>query len=106
MKLYIGDMPTSYKSNGCGSGWSARLIPNTIYFLSIREACRIHDYMYSVGKTIEDKEKADRVFLNNMLRIIEAHDKWYYPHSLARRRALTYYEAVVNFGSTAYWAGK
>ena len=92
--------------NGCGTGWNTRLVPDTIYGVSITPACCIHDYMYSVGKTIEDKCTADRVFLNNMLRIIEAVNTWYYPTALARRRALKYYEAVINFGSTAYWEGK
>lgn len=100
------DFPSGYKSNGCGSGWSARIIPNTIYGVSILEACRRHDYMYGVGKTIEDKEEADRVFLNNMLRLVEAKKGWWFPHSLARRRALKYYEAVLNFGGPAFWEGK
>ena len=55
---------------------------------------------------IEDKQHADREFLNNLLRIIESIDKWYYPTMLARRRALKYYEAVVAFGGVAYWEGK
>ena len=107
MKLYRPeDMPKDYKHNGCGSGWTAKIIPDSIYGLSICMACAIHDYMYEVGKTIADKEEADRVFLNNMIRIIDAKDAWYYPHSLARRRALKYYEAVHNFGGDAYWKGK
>ena len=92
--------------NGCGTGWNSKLVPDTIYWVSITPACCIHDYMYSVGKTNEDKCVADRVFLNNMLRIIESVTEWYYPTALARRRALKYYEAVVSFGSTAYWEGK
>lgn len=92
--------------NGCGTGWSAKIIPNTIYFLSIKAVCCVHDYMYEVGKNIKDKEEADRVFLNNLLRVIEAKKAWYYPHFLARRRALKYYEAVKNFGGSAFWSGK
>ena len=99
-------MPDDYKCDGCGSGWSAKFIPNTIYFLSIKEACRIHDYAYEKGKTLEDKEKADREFLNNLLRIIEGFDKWYYPTYFAKQRALKYYEAVVRFGGVAFWDGK
>ena len=102
--------PYGYKPstscNGCGTGWNSHIIPNSIYGLSIKKACCIHDYMYEVNKGIEGKQEADRVFLNNMLRIIEAKEAWWYPHSLARRRALKYYEAVVNFGGSAYWKGK
>lgn len=106
MQLYKPVNFVKKKCNGCGTGWNAKLVPNTIYFLNIKNACCIHDYMYEVGKTQEDKEEADRVFLNNMLRIIEAKKTWYYPHHLARTRALTYYATVVNFGSTAFWEGK
>lgn len=101
------EMPLDYKSNGCGAD-KARFdfVPDTIYGVYIFEACRIHDWAYKVGKTIEDKQHADREFLNNLLRIIESVDKWYYPTMLARRRALKYYEAVVAFGGVAYWEGK
>jgi hypothetical protein len=72
-----------------------------IYF-----CCRIHDWMYLRGETLEDKEKADRVFLNNMLRTIDKHTnnsvlKW-----LRRRRALKYYTAVDTFGAPAFWNSK
>lgn len=92
--------------NGCGSGWTAKLIPNTIYFLNIRPACCIHDDRYEHGTTIQDKEEADREFLNNMLRIIEAKKGWWFPHFLARQRALAYYASVVNFGGPAFFDGK
>lgn len=100
-------MPLDYKSTGCGAD-KARFdfVPDTIYGVSIFEACRRHDWAYKVGNTAEDKQQADREFLNNLLRIIEAVDKWCYPTMLARRRALKYYEAVVAFGGVAYWDGK
>lgn len=60
--------------------------------------------MYHVGQTVADKEEADRVFLNNLLRLIEAGSGWL--KMLRRRRALDYYQAVVAFGGPAYWAGK
>lgn len=94
--------------NGCGAA-NAKFdfIPDRIYGTSIAEACHIHDYMYYEGRTIEDKEEADRVFLNNMFRLIERDKhKWYKPTALQRRRALKYYEAVVYFGGSAFWAGK
>ena len=94
------------KCNGCGAGWNAKLIPNTIYFLNIKECCCIHDYMYEAGQTIEDKESADRTFLNNMIRIIEYKKGWWFPHFLARNRAMSYYTTVVNFGGGAFWKNK
>ena len=96
--------------NGCGTkGLGGILVPDTLYGLSIEEACNIHDYMYHIGHTIEDKEKADRVFLNNMLRIIESvkypwYLKWF--KWLRCQRAMKYYQAVRDFGGPAFWKGK
>ena len=107
MELII---PRGYKKNpncnGCGTDWNAKLIPDTIYLVSIREACCIHDYMYSVGKTADYKKKADNIFLQNMYKIIENNNKWYYPTFLAKRRARTYYLSVKLFGDGAYWVNK
>lgn len=94
-------------ANGCGaSGWKVDLVPDTVWGLSIKESCRIHDWMYAAGSTLADKEEADRVFLNNMLRLIEAAGGWWPLPSLRRRRALLYYEAVQNFGGPAFWQEK
>jgi hypothetical protein len=97
-------MPNDYKSNGCGAE-NARFdfVPDTIYGLSIFEACRRHDWAYFIA---DNKEMADYEFLANMLTIINSHKKWYYPHFLARRRAMSYYEAVVRFGGDAFDSGK
>lgn len=93
--------------NSCGSasGWFRP--PSKIYGTDISASCNIHDYMYSFGITVEDKDEADRVFLNNMNRIIsrDSH-KIYKPTFLQRRRALKYYYAVKYFGAEAYWKGK
>ena len=62
--------------------------------------------MYHEGRTIEDKEEADRVFLNNLLRIIDRENKWYKPTGLMRCRARNYYRAVKYFGGPAFWEWK
>jgi hypothetical protein len=93
-------------ANGCGDGWRACLIPNTMYGLSILPACQIHDWDYHHGATIDDKEEADRRFLNNLLRIIEAHSANHVTRALRNRRALKYYEAVRIYGGPAFWQGK
>jgi hypothetical protein len=91
--------------NGCGSAQSKfDFVPDSIYGLNINEACNIHDAMYQWGSTLADKEEADRVLLNNMLRLIEAGSSWL--KMLRRRRALEYYEAVTAFGGPAFWQGK
>jgi hypothetical protein len=92
--------------NGMGSANSilSSFIPNTMYGLDVEECGNIHDYGYHSGKTIEDKKTADRVFLNNMLRVINHEGGFLAP--FRRRRALKYYEAVVYFGGPAFWTDK
>ena len=88
--------------NGCGSGWNEKLVPDTIFFLSIRRACCIHDDRYSRGGVEANKELADIEFLENMLTIIDNYKRWWYPHFLARHRAMSYYDAVVRAGSSSF----
>jgi hypothetical protein len=100
------------QTNGCGpGGWKFDLVPDTMYGLSVREACDIHDWMYLFGKTLEDKDRADRSFLNNVIRLIDARTttNWFGRNilkPLRYRRAKTYYEAVSHFGGAAFWKGK
>lgn len=93
--------------NSCGAKDSWFRPPSKIYGTDIAAACNIHDYQYNFGVTIEDKDEADRVFHNNMNRLItrDKH-KFYKPTWLQRRRALKYYMAVKHFGGEAFWAGK
>lgn len=93
--------------NGCGSA-SAKIdfVPDRIYGTYIGYACHIHDWMYHIGRTIEDKDEADRAFLNNILRIFKRENKWYKPMFLMRIRARNYYYAVKLFGGPAFWDGK
>ena len=91
--------------NGCGTaGWKGKLVPDSIWGLSVVVACHIHDWMYHFGSTENDRKEADRVFLNNMLRIINQKGGWL--ASLRRYRAMTYYNAVRNYGGPAFWANK
>jgi len=93
--------------NGCGAQGKFDFIPDSIWFMSIEEVCSIHDFCYySSRPCIEDKEEADRIFLNNMLRLIEAKTKWRWLKFLRRRRAYKYYLAVKYFGAPAFWVGK
>lgn len=93
--------------NGCGpDGIGAILVPDTLWGIRITAACNIHDYMYAVGETIDDKARADRVFLNNMVRIIQAESRTRVMKWLRYRRAYKYFEAVNLLGGPYYWAGK
>lgn len=90
--------------NGCGSKGGLN-VPDTMYGLDMSEPCQIHDFMYHVGKTNADKEEADRTFLNNMNRVIEARS-WRFLKPLRYARAKEYYIAVKYFGGSAFWKGK
>jgi hypothetical protein len=92
--------------NGAGPKGYGWLVPDTLYGLSIKSAADIHDYMYYVGTTLQDKQEADRVFLNNMLRIIEANTSFKPLAWLRTHRAYKYYWAVERFGGPAFWNDK
>lgn len=90
--------------NGCGTaGWKGLLVPDNILGICITPACNIHDWDYAVGKTIEDKDIADRCFLNNMLRLV-SEDGLLEPARCEIAKG--YYESVHLFGGPAFWTGK
>lgn len=94
-------------TGGCGpGGFGDFLVPDTVWFLNIKIACRIHDFMYYIGETQEDKDIADAVFRTNMLRIIQAKTKNKILRRLRVSRALKYYWAVHTQGDVSYWANK
>jgi len=92
--------------NGCGAKDGFIKAPKNIYGIDVSICCNIHDWMYQYGLTASDKEVADRVFLNNMTRIIKQNSKNRFVKFLRLRRAKTYYIAVKYFGGDAYWLSK
>ena len=88
--------------NGCGAAGSWIRPPSKLLGTEILPACNIHDWMYDTGKTIDDKNKADRVFLNNMLRLINRDRKWW--SILQYMLANKYYQSVCLFGGPAFWS--
>lgn len=92
---------------GPGRGILERIVPETVYGLCITPACAIHDFMYKVGPpTGEGKQEADTVFLNNMVRIVEANTTKLPLLYLRLWRVRTYYIMVSRFGGVAYWHDK
>jgi hypothetical protein len=121
MKLFApieyGDQPCSFHfatqemrddiAGGCGPGGTGDLIvPDTLWGISVKPACAIHDWMYAFGLSAKDKALADRIFLNNMVRLIKARNSWGFLENLRLRRARTYYLAVKYFGGPSFWRGK
>lgn len=115
-------VPTSYleataeeidsKTGGCGPGWLGDLlVPDTMLGESVFLACRIHDWMYGEGETMEDKKVADRCFLWNMSVLIQeapgTHETEDQPLDQVRMRTvMTYFQAVYYGGGDAFNKGE
>ena len=101
-------LPESERARmGCGPGYIGDLlIPDRLWGLSIRPCCSVHDFMYRVGETEDDRSEADDVFVNNALRLILAGTSNKFLLRLRLRRARTYYQLCRWFGGPAFWSGK
>ena len=96
-------------TNGCGpESWKWDLSPwmMRIARFNPNGACKIHDWMYSEGYTLAHKDEADRVFLNNMLRVVDNLGGWGWLRAWRRRLAFAFYQAVAEFGGPAFWDGE
>ena len=94
--------------NGMGAKDSlvSKFIPNTFYGLDMTECGNIHDYMYEIGETEEDKKDADRAFLGNMIKLINHKSANGFMRWIRRARAMKYYTAVAEAGNNAFWKSK
>ena len=93
--------------NGCGTkGLAGILVPDNLDGLSITECCNIHDWMYTFGSKQEDKDEADIVFLNNMVRLINANQTIEPLMAVRRQHCMLYYSAVRDFAGPAFWDNK
>jgi len=92
-------------NNGCGtSGWKGKLVPDSIYGISISEPCKVHDYEYHVGNIEDEKDTADYRFYVNIKLTIKNESKWSkFLNPLRYIRAKTYYTAVDKFGDSAFY---
>lgn len=100
------------KTGGCGPGWLGDLlVPDDLLGESVFLACRIHDWMYGEGESMEDKKIADRVFHWNMTVLIQET-----PHTGETENSLLdharlgisdkYYQAVYYGGGSAFEKGE
>ncbi len=90
--------------NGCGPrGWLGRLIPESLFGLSITFLCYIHDHMYERCCCEADEDVADAIFAANLTRWIIHHSKWYnkLPRLLLAARYINAVASTVY--STEYW---
>lgn len=89
--------------NGAGATkFQSLVIPNSFFGLDCTEVFYIHDYDYIMGKTWEDKYRADVNMLLNLITMIESGSKLLYiPRKL---QALVYFNAVVLYGSKYFFS--
>ncbi len=82
-------------------------ISTTIWDLDISESWNILLYMYHFARPIiKDKKEADRIFMNNMLRLITAKTDNVFLKWLRRKAAFKLYINMVRYGGPIFWAGK
>ena len=112
MKYYSLIKPKGFKgsaaemSGGCGAdGALFDYVPDNFIGVNISMACKIHDYMYGIGKTEADKVKADKMFYTNLKRLV-TNDSSLIFRTTNLRLARLYYVAVRDMGHDAYWSGK
>lgn len=92
--------------NGLGPEWMGlfrKLVPNTIYGLSVREAIRIHDFEYTLGGSKVKKEAADHRLFYNLKHTIDMNGGFKWLKALRKRRAWKYYMLTRNFGDAAFF---
>jgi len=84
----------------------SKIIPQEIYGCNVRPAAWVHDCLYEIGGTENDREKADLIFHALMLQLIEDRNwpKWHlgFGRFAARYRATSYYEAVRIGGGSCF----
>lgn len=90
--------------NGCGPGGLGDvLIPDTAYFMSLKPACKIHDWMYAVYNDEKGFKLSNQVFLDNMERINRAKTKNRFLKRLRTRRIRKYFVVVRDFGRLFFY---
>lgn len=107
-EMPLCDLSALIGEGGCGPGvgWKEKLLPDTVWGLSITPSCAIHDYQYATGKTPEDKMAADVNFLGNMDLQVDK-QTMFWPLKIVRHmRTVKYYEAVRLGGHAAFWKDK
>ena len=91
------------RSNGCGPhNGLAEQVPDHLLGVSINEACAIHDWEYFEIQNEEEREIADRNFLDNMNSLIEENSPSFLKKSIQKIFAKIYYGFVRIFGRHRY----
>jgi hypothetical protein len=83
-------------TNGCGrDGLEGRLVPDSIWWLDISPACRVHDWMYGEVESLQDERDADSLLAKNLISLIQQKTDNKFLLWLRLHRAYKYISAVV-----------
>ncbi|MCK5099015.1 MAG: hypothetical protein KAR45_12990 [Desulfobacteraceae bacterium] len=89
---------------GCGPGGSGdKLVPDTMYLLSVTAACAIHDWCFAIWNDKAGFKLANNLFKNNMLRIIDQRGGNNRIKCLRQKRAVKYFKGVHYLGEPSFF---
>jgi len=89
---------------GCGPrGFGDKIVPDSIFWLSIKASCIVHDLEYEIGTIILSKIIADNRFRKNMKYLIEKNSKYNWVKKLRLYFAEKYYFVVHEFGTDSFY---
>ena len=92
--------------NGCGAKDGAK-VPDSILFVSILLACKIHDWMFEFGKTMGDYWFANLIFFWNMFVLVVNGSANKAMILIRMPIVIVYFLGVMTrFGISAYWVNK
>jgi len=104
---FQANYPEEFHDYGCGPGglgdW---FVPDTMWGLSVRPACKIHDWDYRHGEgcSEEHRRECDERLRKNCLIIVDQFSKSEILRHLRHIRVNTYFYMVHWFGKKAYWS--
>ena len=91
-------------TGGCGPGGIGDyFVPDTIYGMSVKAACIIHDWCFGVWNDKAGFEIANNIFKNNMIRINNQNLGCGTIKRLRLKRIKKYFLAVHFFGEPSYY---
>lgn len=98
-------LPWKLGETGCGprralKGKIQRLIPDKIWGLNIRPACKIHDYSYYIAVNVEEIIQSDGYFLFNMMRLNDSYSK----NRFMRYFRSNFFGIYTYYNSVAYYS--
>lgn len=91
--------------NGLGAEWMPTILRDALSIMNptLDPVVAIHDQRYEIGGSEEDRDAADKEFLENGLKAADYEYSWYNPlRYYVRKQARKYYALLSMFGGAAW----